>query len=509
MWLVLVFPIVIAACGCLQPTDALDKDEEAGRKSKADATSNDIQPGERWEAIYLKDTKIGYQHTTIEHAKEGDPDKLSIHSVMSVTFVRSGQATQMKFDVTSSERSDGRLESFHAVQGDGPGRATTKGEVRMGKLDIEAERAGKKTSSAIPWESTWGGMFAIDSSLLRNPMKPGETRQMRVLMPILFQPADVTLKATEFEETKLLDGKKKLLKIQVTFTINGIKLEEVRWVDAKGEAYKSQSPQTQQTLYRTTKSFAMKPGNADEVDVAALNSVPVKRPIDNPHGTKRIVYRASVESGNMKGVFGHGASQTVRLVDDQTAELVVQAVSPTEPAKLANKENAPNKDDLQPNTMIQSDDATIQRIAKVVAVGEKDPWKIALELERFVNNYITEANFEHAFDTAAEVAAKRTGDCTEHSVLLAALCRARKIPARVAIGLVYLRRDSLFAYHMWTEVWIKDRWIPIDATLARGGIGAAHIKLTTSSLTGASPQSVFLPVAQVVGRLKLQVVDVD
>ena len=41
--------------------------------------------------------------------------------------------------------------------------------------------------------------------------------------------------------------------------------------------------------------------------------------------------------------------------------------------------------------------------------------------------------------TAAEVARSREGDCTEHAVLLAALARARGIPARVAMGLVYVR----------------------------------------------------------------------
>ena len=67
-----------------------------------------------------------------------------------------------------------------------------------------------------------------------------------------------------------------------------------------------------------------------------------------------------------------------------------------------------------------------------------------------------------------EVARSLEGDCTEHAVLLAALCRARKIPARVAFGLVYYPPQKGFAYHMWNEVWIADRWIPLDATLGHG-----------------------------------------
>ena len=59
---------------------------------------------------------------------------------------------------------------------------------------------------------------------------------------------------------------------------------------------------------------------------------------------------------------------------------------------------------------------------------------------------------------------------------------------------------------MWTEVWIEDRWIPIDATLGRGGIAADHLKLSDSNLKGASAYTSLLPIANVVGRLKIDIV---
>ena len=79
------------------------------------------------------------------------------------------------------------------------------------------------------------------------------------------------------------------------------------------------------------------------------------------------------------------------------------------------------------------------------------------------------------------------GDCTEHAVLLAALARSRGIPARVAIGLVYQPATQSFAYHMWNELWVGDHWFPLDSTLGRGEIGAAHLKLSDSNLAGAEP----------------------
>jgi hypothetical protein len=147
-------------------------------------------------------------------------------------------------------------------------------------------------------------------------------------------------------------------------------------------------------------------------------------------------------------------------------------------------------------------------MASAVAPRESDDWRLAQALEAHVHQIIEAKNFSQAFASAAEVAETLEGDCTEHAVLLAALCRARNIPARVAIGLVYYPAQQGFAYHMWNEVWIKDRWIPLDATLGLGGIGAGHLKLAESSLHGATAYSAFFPVFRVIGRLTIEVVEV-
>ena len=115
----------------------------------------------------------------------------------------------------------------------------------------------------------------------------------------------------------------------------------------------------------------------------------------------------------------------------------------------------PNDDDRRPNNLIQSDDPTIVSMAKSVAPDETDPMKLGIALEQFVRHTIKLKDFSQAFATAAEVARNPEGDCTEHSVLLAALARARGIPARVAIGLVYQDGKQSFAYHMWNEFWTR------------------------------------------------------
>ncbi len=84
----------------------------------------------------------------------------------------------------------------------------------------------------------------------------------------------------------------------------------------------------------------------------------------------------------------------------------------------------------------------------------------------------------------------------------------------MAIGLVYVPAapdgsGGGFLYHMWTEVFVADGWVGLDGTLGRGGVGPAHLKLAQSNLKDATAYSSFLPVAQVLGKLKIEVLEVE
>jgi hypothetical protein len=62
---------------------------------------------------------------------------------------------------------------------------------------------------------------------------------------------------------------------------------------------------------------------------------------------------------------------------------------------------------------------------------------------------------------------------------------------------------------MWTEVWIDGQWLPLDATLGRGGIGATHIKITDHSWHDTQSLTPLLPVYSVLGKINVDVMRVD
>jgi transglutaminase-like putative cysteine protease len=115
--------------------------------------------------------------------------------------------------------------------------------------------------------------------------------------------------------------------------------------------------------------------------------------------------------------------------------------------------------------MIDYRDPTLEALSGEIrtAYGEEPSIQ---ELTAFVFDLITEKTTSKGWSIASEVAKDRSGDCTEHAVLLAALARAAGMPARVVVGAALVRHDdSVGAFgHAWTEILSGSQWILADAT---------------------------------------------
>jgi transglutaminase-like putative cysteine protease len=326
----------------------------------------------------------------------------------------------------------------------------------------------------------------------------------------LNQVAEVEMTAKDFEKTSLLKGERELLRIEMVSRLpNGQQIEGVVWTDEKGETIKTSSQAMGLETYRVSKDEASAKSGEAELDLMATMMVRVAKRLPNSRKTTEVQYRAKLQDGDPSKTFVVGPSQAVRAVDDHTAVITVYAIEPNRAGGNRDAPADPPTDkDREPNHYIQSDDPVIVADAERAADGQTDPWRVALALERFVNREVKNKDYSQAFATASEVARSLEGDCTEHAVFLAALARARGIPARVVMGLVYLDDRQAFGYHMWNELYIGDRWIPLDGTLAGGGVAADHVKIASSNLHGATAFDAILPVVQILGQLRLEIVDV-
>jgi hypothetical protein len=477
-----LFGVCVAGCGTSAPTKPTDQ--------------------ESWDVFYLGDARIGHAVTKRRPAP-GDAGLVEIEAILNMKILRYGEATETSLTYSSIETPEGVLRQARGAAELGGETMAFQGQVTGDALQTTTTAAGKTVHGSIPWTADCRGFFAIEESLRQRPLQPGERRSLRMLLPVFNQLADVELQAGELEETQLLDATQKLLRVESTTTLpGGQKNVDTLWIDRQGQMLKSLNAAMKQTIFRTTRDVALQEQQGATIDIGQMTLVNTPRPIENPHGKKQLRYRVRLDDGDPFNTFASSEGQQVTSIDANTADIVVRAVRPGAPR--TGSAPLPGDDDRQPNSYIQSDDPRIVKLAAEAAGDEKDPWKTALALERFVNEKITKKNFSQTFATAADVAETLSGDCTEHAVLLAALARARGIPSRVALGLVYVPSEQAFGFHMWTEVYVDDRWIGVDGTLGQGGLGAGHLKLSTSNLKEGTAMSSFLPVAQVLGRLQIE-----
>ncbi len=463
---------------------------------------------ETWNIYTIAGTRVGYGHTTISHTSRSGRKIVQIEGLNHLAVKRFGERTEQEIRFKSTETPDGKLIEFHSEIQLGPTPVQTTGRVIGNRLEMKMTTRGKTTSTSIPWSAEYGGLYASEQTLLRRPMQPGQHRTIHALAVGFNQVATIEMTARDYQPVELLTGTYNLLRIDTVMRFpDGQTITGTVWSDRTGETLKTRIDAMQIETFRATKALALQQQDLGEFDLGTDIAVKLDRPIPRPHETKRIRYRVRLEGGDPAGVFVAGPSQQIKSIDPHTAELTVYSLRPGGHRGGDEPADPPTDDDQQPNNLIQSDNPKIVAMARKAAGDETDPWKTAVTLERYVTGLIEEKDFSQAFATAAEVAENPVGDCTEHAVLLAALCRARGVPARVAVGLVYMQGSQSFGYHAWNEVYVGGRWIPIDATLAGGGIGAAHLKLAHTSLKGASAYSSFLPIIQVAGRLKIKVLE--
>ena len=466
-----------------------------------------------WDVMFVQGSRVGHTHTTIKPFDESGRELVKLLTESQLTIVRYGQKIEQAFELTSIETPAGELVSFTTRTAFGPTPMDTSGRVnqKSGKLEMSTTVGDREVKSSLPWPAGCRGFFGSEQSLRERPMQAGERRSFPAVVPIINQIATIEMVGRGKQPTELLDGKKhELLRIDtVTLLPDGNEIVMTMWTDAIGETLKTSSPAMQQETFRTTKALALSKTAPGKFDLGLDSMVRIEPPLKNPHGTKKVRYRLELDGGDPAKVFAPCPSQSVKSLSDHAAEVTVFAINPESLPDGTPKPAKPTDGDLKPNALVESDDPRIIELAQAASAGLSGDWELAKALEKYVHLNVKNKNFSQAFASAAEVAKSREGDCTEHAVFLAALLRARGIPARVAIGLVYVETSQAFGYHMWTEAWVNGHWIPLDATLGRGGIGGAHLKLLDTNLEGANAYSSFLPVAQVLGRLKIKVLDVE
>src|SRR5258708_2571870 len=125
---------------------------------------------------------------------------------------------------------------------------------------------------------------------------------------------------------------------------------------------------------------------------------------------------------------------------------------------------------LKPNSLLQSDDPEVMRLARAITGDEPDRFRAARKLHDWTASNM-KLGLGIAGAPASEVARNRRGTCIAYSILLASMARDAGIPSRVAMGYVYV--EGIWGAHAWTEILVDGQWIPLDSAIYRPGIADA------------------------------------
>jgi hypothetical protein len=479
-------------------TSAKDAEEAAAKKAQAD---------DEWSVIYMGKIRMGAIRSNSRDIVRDGKKLIRSESQSMMLIKRFGQELKMNITITSEETPEGDLIGLESHNDNPPNSfSKTTGKVVGSELELFIDSAGKRSKKTLKWDPEMRSPAYQDRMLRENPLKAGESREFKTFMPEMNQIATVTLKEKGEEEVKLFDGSsQKLKRIDITQSILPGFVTKT-WVNPNGDTLKSSTPGffgSDMTTYRVTKEEALRQVVGAELDIAIDTLIKIDPPLQRAHETQQVVYVVKINGGDPTKDLPSGNTQQLKSVGPETAEMTVTAIRPPE---RPTKEIAAPEYSL-PNRYLQSDDKQVIAHAEAAAAGSSKPWEVAVKMEKYVHDKLTKKNFSTALASAAEVAKSMEGDCTEHACLLAAMCRVKNIPSRAVVGLVYADRYSAFGGHMWTEVFIDGTWIPIDATLGQGGIGAAHIKVSDTSFSDDGPdaKTSFLPILKIIGNTTLKV----
>jgi transglutaminase-like putative cysteine protease len=331
-------------------------------------------------------------------------------------------------------------------------------------------------------------------ALAARGLESGKTLQVSLFDPATLRNAPMTLEIQAREVVRAAGRPVPAFRVEGRFA--GITTHT--WITDVGEVVREESP-TGLIVVRETREQAQAlavPGavRSDLLEAAAI--VPrTPRRIDDPTTVARLRLRIDGLSGldpaDLQGAGQTEASGTVEVVDPR------DLLPGPAPADLDRY--------LRPETLLESDAPEIRAEAERGAGDAATPRLRAERLVRHVNA-ILEKKPTVSLPSALEVLKTRIGDCNEHTALYVAMARSIGLPARVAVGLVYLR--GAFYYHAWPEVWIDagrgiGLWLPVDPTLNQVPADATHVRLARGGLDRQAS------ILGLVGRASIEILDVE
>ena len=452
-----------------------------------------------WRGVYYRGEKIGFTVSQVIRSDEGF--ELQEDGRLQMTLLGSTSAAAIR----TTARVDQRfvLRSFEFSLDPGTGAIQVRGQVEDSATPATPYRmtvAITSTGGTRTEHRELAEPPTISLNLMRQlasmGLEAGSTHRWMVLDPATLRNAPMKVRVGRREVVRLAETSVPAFRVEMEFE----GLETTAWVTDTGEIVKEESPLGLMTVRedpeRAQGLAVPRRVQTDLLEASAV--VPQTRTrIEDPRLVQRL--RVRLAGAELSGPDVQGAGQTV--VDD-----VVELVHPRTLTATSLDPDAQRH--LAPEPLIESDAPEIMAEAEKAVAGVEGARARAERLTRYVNGLLDKKPTV-SLPSAREVLRTKVGDCNEHTALYVAMARAVGIPARIAVGLVYVQgAQGAFYYHAWPEVYIvegngRGLWLPVDPTLNEFPADATHLRLARG---GLDRQASIVPL---IGRLRMNVLELE
>jgi len=467
-----------------------------------------IQPEEtEYFALFMEGKKVGY--AIQNRAVAGNKVNTSVE--LKITLSRIGVSVSVQTKAITIETIDGKPLGFELEQALGMMVTRMIGTIdEQGKVIVKTGQQQEE----FDWPSGAVMSEGMRLLLLKYGLAEGTTYTAKLFDPSMMQVVDVEVKVGPKQNVDLLGRVVALTEVQSNVSSAQIgSLISAEYYDDNLLLQKSITPVMGMTVEQVacTKEFAL--GQIDVLEVVDKMFMASPEPLSNVGSARSITYYLSPVTDEVDLKIPSNDNQKVEQLSGGTIILTVEPVAAPTGVRFPYKGTDPaTLEALEPTRYVESDQQVIIDLARRAVGDTSDAAEAARRIEAFVADYVTDKSLSVGYASAAEVAVSRQGDCSEHAVLTAALCRAVGIPAQVVTGLAYVPQwrtfQNGFGGHAWVQVFLGDKWVGLDAAFKGAGLGgydAGHIALAVGN---GNPEN-FLNLVNTMGQFKIEKVTIN
>lgn len=377
--------------------------------------------------------------------------------------IRRGQTvTQVKTRTTVTLDSAKKPTRYRFEKSDPSGTLVTDGVVAKDRktLTLTTTQNGAAVDTVVPLPDGFTFAVALEHDV-RRALQAGSS----VTRPVVLEEMGAVVPMTTSVK-KDGDG------FMITATFANLTTEER--VDALGRTLIARTPAIGIVAYPWGQAPADVQKLLQQEKKADLLAVSTWKTKSVPATAKRVVYRVTTPDAATFTIPEDARQKILARTDTRIDIEVNSGPSTTTPLTGAARAKA-----LSATPYEAIKDPRLVKAARDAVGDATDKSEQVKRLSAFVYRHVQKKGLDRGYAPAIATLESRSGDCTEHSVLLSALLRATGLPTRIVDGVVV---DGVNAgYHEWVEVDLGQGFLPVDPTFNAWPAGPQRLKLAEGS----------------------------